>query len=61
MLDWIMPEAQYLSRVRLFHRLIASVETFSKSTFDDSVNIEITGIMAGVNALNDRMGDGVKS
>ena len=43
------------------HRLIASVETFSKTTFDDSVNIEITGVLAGVNALNDRMGDGVKS
>jgi hypothetical protein len=42
-------------------RLIQDVETFSKKTFDDSVRIEITGVLAGVKALNDRMGEGVKS
>jgi hydrophobe/amphiphile efflux-3 (HAE3) family protein len=42
-------------------RLIQDVEAFSKKTFDDSVSIEITGVLAGVKALNDRMGEGVKS
>ena len=42
-------------------RLIQDVEVFSKKTFDDSVRIEITGVLAGVKALNDRMGEGVKS
>ena len=42
-------------------RLIEDVEAFSKKAFDDSVNIEITGVLAGVKALNDRMGEGVKS
>ena len=42
-------------------RLIRDVEDFSKKTFDESVTVEITGVMAGVKALNDKIGEGLKS
>ena len=42
-------------------RFIQDVEDFSNKTFDDSVNVEITGVAAGVKAMNDRMGEGIKS
>ena len=42
-------------------RFIEDVEAFSKKIFNDSVKIEITGSMALTKAMNDRMGDGIKS
>jgi predicted RND superfamily exporter protein len=42
-------------------RFIEDVEAFSRKIFDDSVNVEITGSMALTKAMNDRMGEGIKS
>lgn len=40
---------------------IEDVETFSKKIVNESVNVEITGSMALTKAMNDRMGEGIKS
>ena len=42
-------------------RLIQEVEDFSSKTFDGFVNVEITGALAGVKAINDKMAEGIKS
>ena len=42
-------------------RLVQDVENFSRKTFDGSVSVEITGLSAGVKALNDKIGEGVRS
>jgi uncharacterized protein len=42
-------------------RFMKDLEFFTAKTFDNSVTVELTGAMSWVKALNDKMGEGIKS